>query len=140
MARIFLFLLSLISSPLAGDPNLKELFQTLRDKSGLSTPLWSDGLAKSCADRAEQLAHAGWLSHEDDRGNSVGTQELLNGGLAGEYGEVLAAGPDALTIWRGWLQSPPHRSLLLEGGWTRWAWADAIYQSRHVLVLRLYRP
>lgn len=139
--RAALFLLVLIwSMPLAAQSPFDGLLKTLRANAGFSMPRADEKLTMSCRTRAAELAASGELAHVDDRGRGPGQQAMAQGLPPGVYGEVLGAGPSADDVWRAWLDSPSHRSILVETGWLVWGWGSAVRGASTVYVLRFWKP
>ncbi len=105
-----------------------------------SSPRIDGGLSAACLERAAELAGSGVLAHVDERGLGPGEQAMARGLPPGEYGEILGSGPTPEAVWRAWLASPTHRSILVEPGWTIWGWGSAARGSVTVYVLRFYKP
>jgi uncharacterized protein YkwD len=129
-----------LSLPLTAQSLPQTSLFAFRAESGLNLPDWDPELADSALLRAQVLAQAGELSHEDSLGRGPGLQALSEGLPPGEYGEVLGAGADFGAVWAAWLASPPHRKVLMTPGWTRWGSGSAPHGSTRVWVLRLWRP
>jgi len=113
-----------------------EAFVSFRAEWGLQTPAWDEKLALSSQDRAEELARAGVLSHEDSLGRGPGLQMTSQGMAPGVFGEVLGAGADFAKVWQAWLNSPSHRAILADPSWLSWGWGQAALGKTTVYVIR----
>jgi uncharacterized protein YkwD len=139
--RAVAFLLMLTwSMPLHAQSPFDGLLGTLYADSGFSTPKNDDSLSASCRTRAAELAASGELAHIDGWGRGPGDQAMAQGLPPGVYGEVLGAGPSPEDVWRAWLSSPSHRSVLMEPGWTAWGWGSAVHGAVTVYVVRFWKP
>lgn len=128
------------AGPAAAEPPFREPLQGLRSAQGLSLPDLEPVLTQSAQSRAEALAAAGVLSHEDDQGRGPGLQLTATGYAPGEFGEVLGAGADPGAVWTAWLASPGHRAVLDAPGWTAWGAGSAPRGATTVWVLRFWKP
>ena len=93
----------------------------------------------ACHDRAEELALVGTLSHTNDQGRTAAEQMLDRGFDAGEWAEILGAGPDWEALMAGWRSSPPHRQVLDFAGWERFGWGEVVHGTTRVAVVRFWR-
>lgn len=125
---------------MADDPDPAPLLAQVRAGQDLPPPVRDPRLDRLCALRAAELAGLGALSHDDAEGRGPGLQALASGYPPGLFGEVLGTGPDLEQVWRAWLASPPHRSVLLQAGWTRWGAGWARRGAAAVWVLRFWQP
>ena len=102
---------------------------------------WEDPeINAACQERADQLAAGGALSHTDSFGRAPAEQMLSLGFDAGEWAEILGAGPDWKALLTGWNNSPSHRDVLETHGWVRFGWGQAMVGTTLVAVVRFWRP
>jgi len=138
-AAVFLLVLTW-ASPLYSQSPFDRLLGTLRADKGFSIPRIDERLSDSCMTRAADLAVSGELAHVDGLGRGPGEQAMAQGLPPGVYGEVLGAGPSSDEVWRAWLGSPSHRSVLSEPGWVAWGWGSAVRGASTVYVVRFWKP
>jgi len=131
---------ALLVPGVVGAQALSQALEALRGPLGLSAPLWDDALATTCRARAQALADQGLLTHQDPQGRGPGQQLLAQGFPPGVYGEVLGAGSRVTEVWAAWLASPPHRAVLSDPRWTRWAYGQASTGATTVWVVRFRGP
>ncbi len=84
---------------------------------------------------AARCAAAGRLSHKGDDGSTALDRYRALGGTEVRVGEILGAGPDLVSVERGWLASNEHRVLALSPGWTHAGWGSAPAGTSKVTVV-----
>ena len=90
-----------------------DLINAQRVKSGLPPLAWHDGLAQAARSHSQDLAQHNGRGHigTDGRDPIARTSNL---GLSGFFGgEVVTYDQSPVAAFRSWMQSPPHREILL---------------------------
>jgi uncharacterized protein YkwD len=125
--------------------------QTLRHQQGLSSVRYSSELAAGARARARDMARRGYFAHTDASGTPfwIGVMRYYpsRGWRSWKIGENLlwtAPQLDANTVVRRWLNSPPHREILLKAGWrdvgaaaVRVNSAPGVYSRQDVTIVTL---
>ena len=110
----------------------------IRDEADLSI-LHHDAQAALSADtHAEELFRRGLLSHRSLDGRRVLERYRDAGGTALQAGENLGAGDSVADIVQGWLDSPTHRSNLLNPKWCAAALAYRILENKRLLLVMVF--
>jgi uncharacterized protein YkwD len=125
--------------------------QTIRRGRGLPSLRFSPTLTAGARARARDMARRGYFSHTDPSGTPFWVQVMRfypsRGWRAWKIGENLlwTAPPlDANTVVRRWLESPPHRDVLLRANWrdvgaaaVRVTSARGVYAGQNVTIVAL---
>ena len=119
--RTFLLLLSFLIGSAVSAPaeDLLDRINRIRSEEGLTALLPSGPAEEAAREYTEDLAAGAPFSHVDAAGNTADRRYRDAGGTGLKAGEILGRGPDLLSIFAGWLESPRHREVLLGPDWTR---------------------
>jgi uncharacterized protein YkwD len=121
MRVILALLLLLLAAPArAQEPagfadQLLTLINSVRGATGLSLLSANVPLRESAEAYSQVMAAHNWLQHTGPDGRSAaGRDEAAGYGVPSVWGEDLAAGcPDAQTVFAAFMNSAPHRALIL---------------------------
>jgi uncharacterized protein YkwD len=95
------------------------LLNEARTEAGRAPLDWSSALSAVAQAYAEEMATAGFFSHDSPTTGDVGDR-LRNAGIGFRVaGENLGLAPTVERVHDGWLNSPPHRSNILAPSFTR---------------------
>lgn len=87
-----------------------------RARAGLGRLQWDHDLAVAALKHCMRMVSEGQLSHRYGGEPDLTERAATAGAHFSLIEENIALGPDATTIHRGWLESPPHRANLLAKG------------------------
>ena len=95
------------------------LVNKARTGAGLRGFRWSRSLARAAARHARDMARRGYFAHQRSGGPSLGRRVRAAGFRGRDVGEAIGYGCGSLStpaaIVSAWLDSPPHRAILLSG-------------------------
>jgi uncharacterized protein YkwD len=93
------------------------LVNKARTSNGLRGFAWSRTLARAATRHARDMSRRGYFAHQRAGGPSLGTRVRAAGFRGRNVGEAIAYGCGSLStpasIVRAWMNSPPHRAILL---------------------------
>lgn len=95
----------------------RQLIELIRLHLNTSKLPYHPLLAKVSKMRAQEMADLGILSHRDDEGKGPAERWAKAGGTRGLIGEIIGSGSQFEDIITGWLNSPPHNSVLRGKEW-----------------------
>jgi hypothetical protein len=105
------------SCPGAGPIAVGCLVNKARRRAGLRRFAWNRALARAATRHARDMARRGYFAHQRPGGPSPGRRTRAAGFRARDVGEAIAYGCGSFgtppTVVRMWLESPPHRAILL---------------------------
>jgi uncharacterized protein YkwD len=127
MKRIFAFALALFflltapahaQEPAGFADQLLTLINSVRGATGLPLLTANVPLREAAEAYSQVMAVHNWLQHTGPDGRSAaGRDEAAGYGVPSVWGEDLAAGcPDAQAVFAAFMNSPPHRALILFPG------------------------
>ncbi len=86
-----------------------------REKAGAPPVSGSSSLTQVARYHSNDMALNGVLSHDGSQGEDFGTRISWGCDRYSYAGEIIAAGyPNPESVIQGWLNSPPHRSIMLD--------------------------
>jgi uncharacterized protein YkwD len=99
------------------------LINQARAQHGLAALRWSGALGHAAAAHSRDMVRRDYFAHDSPGGSTpsrrVGRSGYLGGARAWSVGETIAWGTGGYatpgSIVRGWLRSPGHRAILLDG-------------------------
>lgn len=98
----------------AAGRQLADLLNAERVRRGLPALAWHGQVAAAAASHSSDMAANQFMSHTGSDGSNTGTRLERAGFTWGAWAENVGAGyPDAAAMFRGWMDSPPHRSNML---------------------------
>jgi uncharacterized protein YkwD len=108
-----------VVKPAAAKPSPAEqtIFDSAnRERAARQLPLlkWDAKLAAAARAHAQKMAQAGTLSHEFPGEAGMGMRIRLAGVNFTSVAENVAQGPSAAVLHQEWMNSPPHRSNILD--------------------------
>ena len=143
-AVLVIILTSLCPTLIAQSRSETEVFQLVnreRSKARLGTLEWDDQLAKLARDYSRQMAREGFFDHYDRQGRTV-TDRAARLPNWSEIGENLFVCEDheyfTRTALRGWLESPTHRTNMLDRNWTATGIGIATARDGRIFVTQVF--
>ena len=95
------------------------LVNKARTAAGLRGFAWSRALGRAATRHARDMARRGYFAHQRSGGPSLARRARAAGFRGRNVGEAIAYGCGSLStpasIVRAWMNSPPHRAILLSG-------------------------
>jgi uncharacterized protein YkwD len=130
---------------------VNEQVQVVRRERGLPRLRYSPSLTAGARARARDMARRGYFSHTEPNGTPFWIEVMRfypsRGWRTWKIGEnLLWTAPvlDANTVVRRWLESPPHRDVLLRANWrdvgaaaVRVTSARGVYAGQNVTIIAL---
>jgi uncharacterized protein YkwD len=100
------------------------LINNIRHHHGLGSLHSQRKLRKAAQGHSGDMVHRDYFSHDSPGGSSIQTRIGGSGYLAGahsyQYGEIIGGGTNSggspNSVAKAWMNSPPHRSEILNGG------------------------
>jgi uncharacterized protein YkwD len=91
-----------------------ELVNAERTKRGLKAMTWSDPVGQAAYNHSSDMARMGRMQHAGSDGSDAGDRLRAAGFSWSTWGETVGAGqPTPADIVQAWMDSPPHKEILL---------------------------
>ncbi len=106
----------LVAPPVASDPaqSAAGALNAARVERGLPLLEWNDQVASAAQIHSDDMARSAVMQHAGSDGSRAGDRLTRVGFRWGAWGEAVAAGqPTPEDVITAWLNSPPHRAILL---------------------------